>query len=526
MPSRRPALPLWGAVLVAAVAGFVLDLAFPSVGIWPLAYVAVALSLGSLVGRSAGGALLVGLIFGAAFYFPHISWASSFLGDHPLSWVPWVALAGVESVFMGVGAIPIALAIRWSDAWTGRARMLGAPMLVAGLWTARELVMGSWPYGGFAWGRIGMSQAEAPTAQVASWLGVSGLTFLVVLVSAMALQLVRRLLRARRGEGRGVRVLSVAPLAVLGAAMLLVPQFPTTPVGSITVGAVQGNGPAAYLDPRDRLEVARAQLEASDPLVGAGVDVALWPEGGVDADPLADADAATLLDIAATSIGAPLIMNAASVKGDDVYNMSMVWEPGGPTQTHAKRHPVPFGEYVPDRELFEALAPSLIGMIQREYTPGDDPPLFIAGGARIGLAICFDVISDSLIREGAVDGAQVYMLQTNNADFRGTDENLQQLAFARMRAIETGRSVVNLSTVGTSQVIAPDGTTLQQLGVDEAGAMIADVELRDGLTAGLVVGPWLQALLLWGSAAALVIVAVRRRLVAKPAPDAPADPAD
>ncbi|MCQ7044026.1 hypothetical protein MRO49_25005, partial [Escherichia coli] len=91
-----------------------------------------------------------------------------------------------------------------------------------------------------------------------------------------------------------------------------------------------------------------------------------------------DADAATLLDIAATSIGAPLIMNAASVKGDDVYNMSMVWEPGGPTQTHAKRHPVPFGEYVPDRELFEALAPSLIGMIQREYTPGDDPPLFIA----------------------------------------------------------------------------------------------------------------------------------------------------
>ncbi len=77
MPSRRPALPLWGAVLVAAVAGFVLDLAFPSVGIWPLAYVAVALSLGSLVGRSAGGALLVGLIFGAAFYFPHISWASS-----------------------------------------------------------------------------------------------------------------------------------------------------------------------------------------------------------------------------------------------------------------------------------------------------------------------------------------------------------------------------------------------------------------------------------------------------------------
>ena len=61
------------------------------------------------------------------------------------------------------------------------------------------------------------------------------------------------------------------------------------------------------------------------------------------------------------------------------------------------------------------------------------------------------------------------MFQTNNADFRGTDENLQQLAFARMRAIETGRSVVNISTVGTSQVIRPDGATVDELPADAPG---------------------------------------------------------
>jgi apolipoprotein N-acyltransferase len=59
------------------------------------------------------------------------------------------------------------------------------------------------------------------------------------------------------------------------------------------------------------------------------------------------------------------------------------------------------------------------------------------------------------------------MFQTNNADFRGTDENLQQLAFARIRAVETGRAVVNLSTVGTSQVIGPDGRTIDALPADE-----------------------------------------------------------
>ena len=114
------------------------------------------------------------------------------------------------------------------------------------------------------------------------------------------------------------------------------------------------------------------------------------------------------------------------------------------------------GEYVPDRWFYEMLAPDLIGLIQREYTPGTNPPFFDAGGIGVGLAICFDVIYDDVIWTSARGGVQVYMFQTNNADFRGTDENLQQLAFARMRAIETGRSVVNLSTVGTSQVIAPD----------------------------------------------------------------------
>ena len=48
------------------------------------------------------------------------------------------------------------------------------------------------------------------------------------------------------------------------------------------------------------------------------------------------------------------------------------------------------------------------------------------------------------------------MFQTNNADFRNTDENLQQLAFARTRAIETGRSVVNISTSATMRGLFQD----------------------------------------------------------------------
>jgi apolipoprotein N-acyltransferase len=116
-----------------------------------------------------------------------------------------------------------------------------------------------------------------------------------------------------------------------------------------------------------------------------------------------------------------------------------------------------------------------------------------------------------VITESLHAGAEVLVFQTNNADFRGTDENLQQLAFARMRAIESGRSVVNISTVGTSQIIRPDGTTVTSLDADEAGAMLEDVELRTGLTAGIVLGPWVQLLLVWGGLVALGVAWWRAR---------------
>ncbi|MGO1306649.1 MAG: apolipoprotein N-acyltransferase [Microbacterium gubbeenense] len=491
---ERAILPLWAALVAAVVGGLALDASFPSLGIWPLAFVSVALSLVSLIGRRVWSASVVGLVYGLAFYLPHIDWAARFLGDDPLNWVPWVALAGVESIFMGAGAIVIALAYRWISRVMrpGPWRLAATSLVVAGVWTSRELIMGSWPYGGFPWGRIGMSQSESPLAVVTSWVGVAGLTFLMVLVVALAIEAVR-VMRVRRTVGWWALT---AP-ALLLIALILLPQFPTANAGSFRVVAVQGNGPTAYLDQGERYDVLDAQLQATEEAVGVDPDLVVWPEGGVGLDPLDDANAAAVLDRATRMVGAPILLNAAVPDGDLVFNRSMLWTAGGVEQSHDKRYPVPFGEYVPDRGLYEKIVPSLIGMIGREYEPGTDSPVMDIDGVQAALAICFDVLFDQHIEEGISGGAQVLIFQTNNADFRGTDENLQQLAFARMRAIESGRSVVNVSTVGTSQVIAPDGTTIDQIGVDEQGAIIADVELRDGTTPGILLGAGIRGFLLW-----------------------------
>lgn len=497
----QPLLRWWAAIPLAVVAGAVLDLAFPDVGWWPMAFLGVGGALLTLIGRSVGGAFLIGLLFGASFYLIHISWITRYLGV-----VPWFALSGLESLFMGVLAIPIALAYRWMPrVFPGRWVQLAVlPLLVAGLWTMRELFVGSWPYTGFPWGRIGMSQSESPLASVVSWTGVAGLTFLMVALTAAAIQWLR--------IARWWDVRTAIPAGAIAAILLLLPAYPTASSGTVTVGSVQGNGPTGYFDQREPNEVLNAQLQASAPLLGEDMDLLVWPEGGMDSDPLRNATTAAALDGLSERADAPLLVAAVTQRGEKYFNTSMVWESGkGATATHDKTRPVPMGEYVPDRWFFEKLAPDLINLIQREYTPGTKPPYVMVGDTLVGLAICFDVLYDDVIWQSARAGAELYVFQTNNADFRDTDENLQQLAFARMRAVETGRSVVNISTVGTSQVIDPRGQTIDSLPADEPGAMLTDVPLRTGTTPAAIIGPAIQWVLGWGSLLVIVLLGVTAR---------------
>ena len=531
MPDRvRPLLPWWAAIPVAAAAGAVYDLGFPEIGLWPLAFVGIGLALLTLIGRSAGGALLAGYVFGATFYLLHVDWTSRYLGP-----LPWLALSLFEAVFVAVGALAITLAYRWVPrAWPGRwVRLLALPAIVAGLWVAREVAVGTVPYGGFPWARAAHSQSLSPFAEVVSWIGQTGLSAVMVFIVAAVIEWVRL------AGWRDIRTVLPAALAI--AIAVAVPAWSTDASGELRVASVQGNGPAGYFDERERGDLLASQVDATEALFDdpevdeTSIDVLVWPEGSVDIDPTRDRATARVLDGLSAAIDGPIIVNTVTTEADPdelggarFFNTSLNWLAGeGAVQAYSKRHPVPFGEYIPDRDFYMFFAPDLISLVQRGYSPGTQPPVFDVAATRAGLAICFDVIYDDVIWEGARDGAEVYFLQTNNADFRGTDENLQQLAIARLRAIETGRSVVNISTVGTSQVMTADGRTIDALPADEPGAMVTDVPLRTGLTPAVVLGPWVPGSVTALALAALVaagLVSRRRRgdehgrEVAEPAP--------
>src|SRR5690606_8199506 len=111
---------------------------------WPLAFPAIAVLLLALIGRGLWMGLLVGFVHGAVFFLLLVSWTSRYLGV-----IPWLALAGVETILTAVGVLPIVLAYRWipravPHAW---GRMVLLPLAVAALWVGREIILGSWPYG-------------------------------------------------------------------------------------------------------------------------------------------------------------------------------------------------------------------------------------------------------------------------------------------------------------------------------------------------------------------------------------------
>ena len=141
----------------------------------------------ALSGRSLRGAFTVGLVFGLAFFFPLVAWVIN------LAWFAWVALAIASALIFAVFAIGqrLLLNLRW---W---------PPAVAGWWVAAEAFRDRWPWGGFPWGRLAMSQAGVPTQGWAAIAGPPALTFAVALVGAtLGWLLLTALTDARRARGR------------------------------------------------------------------------------------------------------------------------------------------------------------------------------------------------------------------------------------------------------------------------------------------------------------------------------------
>jgi apolipoprotein N-acyltransferase len=492
------------AVLLALAAGLVLACAFPPVGIWPFAALGPALLTIALWRQRASTALVAGLVFGLAFFFPLLTWLVN------VAWYAWTALAVAEAVMFGILTVGQWLLLR----------LPGWPFAVAGWWVAVEAVRSRWPYA-FPWGRLAMSQSSAPTAR---WVAIGGpvlLTFLIALAGACLAWVV--LSRPWSGTGLSVRprigpalaCAATAALALCGTFLHADPAGPSGPRHTAVVAAIQGNVPHTKNLP-DLLRattVTQNHVAETDRLAarirsGAAPapDVVIWPENSTDEDPRFDPYIFSIISRAVATIDRPVLVGA--LLQDPVRNTGELWLPGkGPVAYYVKRQLVPFGEYIPLRGLLDTFT-SLPSLVPVNFTPGHRPVVFHLGKVQLGDVICYEVGFDRLVSSEVASGANLLTVQTNDADFEldgQTGETTQQLAMARIRAIEYDRSVVVASTTGISAIIAPDGSLIAHTGTWQAAAIEASVPLRTADTLALRVGGWPEGLISAATVAALIL---------------------
>ena len=482
----RAELPLPIALVVAAVSGLVLSFAFPTASIWVLLFPGVGGALLALRGRGFWSGALTGLVFGITLWFSVIEFVSLFLGM-----VPLLALGVLESLIVAAGAGLIAVLQRATGTlWpTAFGRLVVTPPLIAAAWTTREVVAGTWPYGGFDWASVALSQSTSPFAYLSAWFGTTGLSFVLVWLTALGVALATepRGLSVDRMQAALPRVLAAA---VVTGALLAIPTFPLTVFGSMRIAAVQPNTHAGYFDPQfDPAANLEQTVRATGTALGKDADLVIWPEGAAMYDPTRDPGVQQQLQAVTQAVGAPLLAGAITERDGKTYNSSLLWTSNqGITAVYDKVRPVPFGEYVPDRAFWTPFAPDLIKLVGRDYTPGNRSSVVDVGRVPVGVNICFDIVDSGLILGSVADGAQVLVAQTNNADFGHTAENEQQLAIARLRAIESGRSLVTDSTVASTTAIGPDGRTLAAAKPFTTQTIVVDVPLATGITPAVAFG--------------------------------------
>ena len=455
--------------------------------------------------RSAGG---LGVIFGLTFYLPLLWWTTIYVGGIA------TALAVAEALLTAPAVALMASATR---------RLPGWPFWVAAIWTAGEALRARAPFGGFPWGAVAFSQVDGPLLPAASLIGAPGLTFITVLTAGGLAALIRRI-----GDRPRVRPIAVLlPLATVifpfgvGAAGLMTTPAESAPK-TAQIAVIQGNVPEPGLDFNARrravTDMHAQQTRALAAAVRAGTQPApklvIWPENSSDLDPYRNPDAYAVIDAAVKEIGVPVLIGAVIRNGEDspgTYNQGIVWDPvTGPGQSYTKRHPVPFAEYMPYRSFFRLFSAWVDSA--GYFIPGHTPGNLDIAGVNVGDVICFEIVYDDLVRDIVNGGAQLIVVQTNNATFGYTNETYQQQAMSRVRAVEHRRQVLIAATSGISAVIRPDGSVEQQVGLFQPGYMNTTTPLLEARTPATRLGAPIEGTLTIGSLLALVAPArVRHR---------------
>ncbi|MBE6589942.1 MAG: apolipoprotein N-acyltransferase [Ruminococcaceae bacterium] len=343
---------------------------------------------------------------------------------------------------------------------------------------------------GVPWGRLCLGQASyLPMLQSASLFGSYFISLLILLVNGLLAYAILYCV----GKIKKVRLLSLcaASLVLLNLLLgccLMALNSPSNE--SVRVAVVQGNISSHEKWGENSRELTKEIYGEKTRLAAKeGAQIVLWPETAFPnrLNASFNSDLLEFVTDLARECEVTLVIGALYEDSEGGEYNALYWiDPDGSVSedVYAKRHLVPFGEYVPMRELITALIPPLadLSVLQSDLSAGSDPALFESSYGRIGSLICFDSIYEQLTLDSVREGAKLMLLSSNDSWFFDSAAIYQHEAQARLRAIENGRYLVRSGNTGISSIVSNTGEHLVYIDPLVDGYGVADVELRETQT--------------------------------------------
>ena len=508
--TARPALTLRDSVskrkwLILPLGGilFALTVIFPQIGTFEwIALIPALLAILTMIPnptvkyRRLYG---LGLVFFWPFYAVNFHW---FFYMYPLDFagmsrpasavVVTVACLGL-SLFQALGAallFPL-MGVATRGKWLSKHTILH-PILFACLWTALEWWQAHSGWSGVPWARLAIGQAEnVLSLQSAAIFGSYFITFLVVAVNSllayMFLHPSRRVLCAALAAGL------VFGNMAFGAIRMAAVKDMGEPV---KVAAIQGNkGSLENWSLTTMDKVMEVYGELSREAAENGAELIVWPETCIPANIDRQGWVYEYVTELSQECGVPILCGLFTrvAEGSDAdYNSIVAALPDGTVHgtVYNKRNPVPFGEFVPFRDLVMTVIPPLaeINTLDEDIPAGADSVVMELDVGNVGPLICFDSIYERNALDSIGNGAQILAVSTNDSWFTDSRGVWMHHAQSQLRAIETGRYVVRSANTGVSSVINDRGEVLELLEPLKTGYVLEEAYLSDRVTVYSVIG--------------------------------------
>ncbi len=463
--------------------------AFPPLGWAPLAFVApVPFFLAMRSVERPSFALMLGFGWGAAFLGSLLSWLIV------LGFVAWFPLV----VLMGSFSAAYAIVIWTFRLWPGWRWWL----IAVGGWVAMEYIRGRFPFGGFPWGDIGYPAASLSGASGSvQWIGPSGWTVLVVGVAA-GLALV---IESRKEWRRLVDPIALTVLIIIAGSL-----FPPDPGAQVwrTV-IVQGSSPCPMVRcQNENKRIYESHLELTRSIPAGAVDFVVWPESSTGTPYEPDGNDAVRNEIIeeARRLDAYILISGTRAVGDDEFlNVNVLYSPAGvKVGEYWKRHPVPFGEFVPLRGLLD-FVPQL-DRVPRDMIRGTEPVVFPTEFGVVGSVISFEGSFARSMRSVARAGAQLMTVSTNTSSFGDSAASDQAIGMVRVNAAAIGLDTAYASITGRSTFVSADGATSDRTELLDETLLYGTLQFNaNGPTIWVRFGDWLAFLAMLGLGAALAV---------------------